>query len=75
MERYTAYTERRGRRRYFRVWHKPWPQVPVEAEVMERSLLVENWPWMRDAQVVGANDSPGVEGVWMGRPWPMSKGA
>lgn len=42
---------------------------------MERSLLVENWPWMRDAQVVGANDSPGVEGVWMGRPWPMSKGA
>lgn len=68
MERYVAYTERRGARGYFRVWHPPWLRTPVDVEVTERELLAENWPWMRDARVVGAGYSPGFDDVWMGRP-------
>jgi uncharacterized protein YqjF (DUF2071 family) len=68
MERYTAYTECRGRHRLFRVWHPPWPQAEVEAELVDCGLLVENWPWMGGGCVVGANYSPGLDGVWMGRP-------
>ncbi len=74
MERYTAYTACRGRRRLFRVWHPPWPQVEVLAELEDRRMLAENWPWMSGACVVGANYSPGLDGVWMGRPRPVADG-
>ena len=68
MERYTAFTHARGKGRFFRVWHRPWMQVPAELEVSEQSLLETNWDFFRDARIVGANFSPGAFGVWMGRP-------
>jgi uncharacterized protein YqjF (DUF2071 family) len=68
MERYTAFNAAQGRRRFFRVWHEPWPQVTAEARLDDLSLLTESWPFFRDARLVGANYSPGVRGVWMGRP-------
>jgi uncharacterized protein YqjF (DUF2071 family) len=68
MERYTAFTQP-GRRRpkLFRVWHKPWPQKPVDVDVTASDLLAVTGKWWRTAQYIGANYSPGVE-VWMGRP-------
>jgi uncharacterized protein YqjF (DUF2071 family) len=68
MERYTAFNAARGCQRFFRVWHEPWPQVTAEARLDDWSLLTESWPLFRDARLVGANYSPGVCGVWMGRP-------
>ena len=68
MERYTAFNAARSRRRFFRVWHEPWPQVRAESCVKDGSLLTESWPFFRDAQLMGANYSPGIRGVWMGRP-------
>jgi uncharacterized protein YqjF (DUF2071 family) len=68
MERYTAYTQVGGRSRFFRVWHPPWAQVPAEVAITDQSLLEVNWPFFRDARVIGGNLSPGVRGVWMG--WP-----
>jgi uncharacterized protein YqjF (DUF2071 family) len=68
MERYTAFTKIGNKRRFFRVWHQPWPQAPVQVCVIEKTLLDENWPLFRDARMVGANFSPGVTSVWMG--WP-----
>ena len=68
MERFTAFTMFHGRRRFFRVWHQPWPQVPADVCVSESSLLQQNWPFFHDAQIVGANFSLGVTDVWMG--WP-----
>jgi uncharacterized protein YqjF (DUF2071 family) len=68
LERYTAFTERRGRERLFRVWHDPWPQVPVDLTVDDDRLLASTGPWFRAARRVGANYSPGFETVWMGRP-------
>lgn len=68
MERYTAFTEWMGFKRRFRVWHPPWPQVPVEAEILDDSLLALTGDWARHARCIGANYSPGMTSVWMGRP-------
>jgi uncharacterized protein YqjF (DUF2071 family) len=67
LERYTAFTCQRRRRRLFRVWHEPWEQTPIEIEVTADDLLGSTGDWWRSAECVGANYSPGVE-VWMGRP-------
>jgi hypothetical protein len=72
MERYTAFTQPRfGRRRLFRVWHEPWPQLPVDLEVSASDLIAVTGEWWKTAEYVGANYSPGVE-VWMGRPHRLS---
>lgn len=68
MERYTAFTEHPLARRFFRIWHPPWPQIPIHLEVLDASLLTDAWPWFAAAQLVGANYSPGFLDVWMGRP-------
>lgn len=68
MERYTAFNCARGQRKFFRIWHPPWPQSPVTVSLEDTSLLVKNWPWFRNARLVGGNHSPGLQAVWMGRP-------
>ena len=72
MERYTAFTGFGNKRRFFRVWHQPWPQVPVQVCIRENNLLKENWSFFHNARLVGANFSPGVTDVWMG--WPYRVG-
>jgi len=68
MERYVAFNSAGGCRRNFRVWHPPWPQCPARVTLRDASLLTQNWPWFKDAALIGANYSPGFEEVWMGRP-------
>lgn len=72
MERYVAFNSARGVRRYFRVWHPPWPQARTSSVLGEKSLLTKNWPWFKEARLVGSNFSPGFEVVWMGRPHSVS---
>ena len=67
LERYTAFTARGKRARFFRVWHLPWEQAPAEVDVSNATLLEETGAWWRTAECIGANYSPGAE-VWMGRP-------
>lgn len=67
LERYTAYTSRGPTRRFFRIWHPPWPQAPVQVSITDDSLLAGKFPWFRTAKYVGANYSPGFGEVWMGR--------
>jgi len=68
LERYTAFTKRGDVDRLFRVWHRPWPQVPIDVTMLDESLLASTGPWFRSARRVGANYSPGFSEVWMGRP-------
>ncbi len=67
LERYTAFTSRGSARRFFRIWHPPWRQVPVTVSVGDDTLLTETWPWFMEARLMGANYSPGFRDVWMGR--------
>ncbi len=68
MERYTAFTQRGRKQRFFRIWHEPWRQVPIDVTIENNGLLASNWAWFENAQLVGAHYSPGVTGVWIGRP-------
>jgi uncharacterized protein len=67
LERYTAYTKHRPRKRFFRIWHEPWRQVSINLDVVSDSLLASTDHWSRHARLIGGNYSPGVS-VWMG--WP-----
>jgi uncharacterized protein len=67
LERYTAFTRRGTKSRFFRIWHPPWLQAPLDVDVREDRLLTENWPWFTAAKLLGGNYSPGVF-AWMGRP-------
>jgi uncharacterized protein len=71
IERYTAFTRHRRHSRYFDIWHEPWRQARVRANIRDDSLLRRNFPWFDEAQNVGANYSPGVRDVWMGAPRPI----
>lgn len=68
LERYTAFTCCRNKRRCFRIWHSPWPQRPAEVAVRNEGLLATTGDWINRARFSGANYSPGVSDVWMGRP-------
>ena len=68
MERYTAFNCARSRKKFFRIWHPPWLQSPIEIKIHADSLITSIWSWFKHAQIVGANFSPGLVGVWMGRP-------
>lgn len=68
MERYVAFTRRGDTERLFRVWHQPWPQVPIEVTMHDESLVASTGSWFRHARRIGANYSPGFDTVWMGRP-------
>ena len=68
MERYAAFNAAGKTRRFFRVWHPPWPQCEAEVKLIDLSLLQDNWDCFKDARLVGANFSPGLHDVWMGRP-------
>ncbi|HXJ72163.1 MAG TPA: DUF2071 domain-containing protein [Candidatus Dormibacteraeota bacterium] len=68
MERYIAFTQHRGRSRYFRVWHPPWCRSPVKVEILNQDLLNRYWPWMAEAELIGAGGAPGFKDVWMGLP-------
>ncbi len=68
LERYTAFTERGGVRRRFRVWHEPWPQRAVSAAIDDQALIAQTGDWLGHARFIGANYSPGVFDVQLGRP-------
>jgi hypothetical protein len=68
LERYSAFTFRRGARRRFRVWHEPWRQERIEPEIRRDSLAAATGPWFARARPVAAHYSPGFDEVWMGRP-------
>jgi len=73
VERYTAFTHWKNKSRFFRIWHSPWPQTPIEIKILDDSLLTRTWPWFKNARLIGANYSPGVFDVWMGRPHEMDR--
>lgn len=68
LERYTAFTAHKLKRRFFRIWHRPWEQQAIQVSVLDTRLLEKVWPWFADATFAWANFSRGARDVWMGRP-------
>lgn len=68
MERYTAFTAWLGMKRRFRVWHAPWQQCEAEISIEENTLMALTGNWACAAKYIGANYSPGLVSVWMGKP-------
>ena len=73
MERYSAFNSVCGRERFFCVWHEPWRQCKAQVEMIDTSLLESKWDWFRRAEHVGANYSPCVRNVWLGRPHGVNR--
>jgi len=67
LERYTGFFCRGNERCVFRAWHPPWLQVPIVAEIEDRSLLDTAFPWFKCAKLIGANYAPGFARVWLGK--------
>jgi uncharacterized protein YqjF (DUF2071 family) len=68
LERYVAFTSRRGVRRRFDVAHAPWRQVPVKIIHQNLDLLSLAGAWHRSARLHSANYSPGVSDVLISAP-------
>jgi uncharacterized protein YqjF (DUF2071 family) len=75
MERYVAYTERKGRRRCFHVHHAPWRRAAIDPDLRDVSLPAATGPWFAKARYEGAVWSPGFDRVRMGRPQPAGDSA
>lgn len=73
LERYVAFTDRRGVARSFRVDHAPWPQARAEVKLIQRSLLDSLGDWARDAELIGANFSAGVSDVGISPPTRLAR--
>ncbi len=72
LERYVAFTERRGVRRRFSVAHEPWPQTSARVTVTDDSLMRAAMPWWLATRLVDGNYSPGVREVRVS--WPRRVG-
>jgi uncharacterized protein YqjF (DUF2071 family) len=70
LERYTAFTHRRGVVRRFDVEHAPWPQERIEVDLADTTLLCESGEWLDGAELIAAHHSPGVHDVRIG--WPVT---
>jgi uncharacterized protein len=73
MERYSAFTLWRGRRRVFRIRHKPWLQRAACVDLTETGLLFNTEPWFREARLSCAHQSPGLVGVELSGPLKVPK--
>src|SRR5271170_6254334 len=45
LERHTAFNWRGESRRFFRVWHLPWPQMTAQVSIIDDTLLSRTFPW------------------------------
>ncbi len=68
IERYIAFAKGKNHRRFFRIWHDPWLQIPVDVEIKRRDLLFKIGQWSESARLIGAQYSRGVYDVWVGKP-------
>ena len=68
LERYVAFTSRRGITRRFDVAHEPWSQQRVDVRLSDTGLLPLGGSWFDGAELVAAHHSPGVRDVIIGPP-------
>lgn len=75
LERYHAFTVRRGKRLVFQVEHAPWRQTAAEISLEETSLLAPMGEWSSKARLVGGHYTPGAFDVAMSAPQAIRSAA
>ncbi len=70
LERYIAYTSAGRRRKFFRVWHRPWEVAEMTDITLDNQSLLEGLKgaWVKGARLQAAHQTTGVTDVWMSRP-------
>jgi uncharacterized protein len=68
LERYRAYTHRKGVTRHFTVAHEPWEFERLDWVRLDAPLLRAEFPWFAATEFVAAHRSAGVHDVHMSRP-------
>jgi uncharacterized protein YqjF (DUF2071 family) len=68
VERYTAFTQRGDVRRRFRIAHEPWSIAPVDAELLDVSLLRKAGVFPADFRLASSHLTPGLTEVRIARP-------
>ncbi|MDB5319470.1 MAG: rane protein [Phycisphaerales bacterium] len=68
LERYAAFTCRKGRGRMFQIRHEPWPMVASDVVIGNDGLIRRAAPWFGHVRFVSAHASPGVFNVEMSAP-------
>jgi uncharacterized protein YqjF (DUF2071 family) len=71
VERYAAFTTRRGTLRRFDVAHAPWSLTKLAVRSLHLDLVESNFDWFRSAEFVAAHFSPGACDVGIGMPVRM----
>lgn len=74
LERYSAYTVRRGKPLVFRVEHESWLQTAANVSLDETSLLGAGGDSVFHARLAGGHFTPGAFGVKMGAPHKLTEG-
>ena len=77
LERYVAFTSTAKKKRYFRVWHEPWSQMPLRnasTSGLEHIIDPVCGEKVRLAMTpAGGNTALDAKNVWMGRPHSIAK--
>lgn len=71
LERYTAFARSPFGATRFHIWHPPWPRIATQASVTDDRLLTSR-PWFSAVTSTDAQYSPGITGVRVGLPKPLS---
>ena len=72
LERYTAFTCRRGHCRMFQIRHQPWPMTQAKVTVKDDALIRRAGPWFDHARIICAHASAGLFDVEMSPPRTVS---
>jgi uncharacterized protein YqjF (DUF2071 family) len=71
LERYTAFARSLLGDMRFHIWHPPWQQAEAQAALSDDRLMMTR-PWYGTARPAGAQYCPGIAGVQVGLPRPLS---
>lgn len=70
LERYVAYTHRKGKGRWFSVDHPRWRATPFQLARFDTTLFEAEYPWFRGATFVGGHFADGFNDIGMSLPQP-----
>jgi len=73
LEKYTAYTHRRGVSRFFHIAHPRWAVTRPTVLAIDDTLIRSSCPWFENAEMLSVHASAGFKDVAMGPPRRLAR--